>query len=438
MKKLLGNLMVLLIIVNLRAYSGGSGTETDPYHVANANDLKELMATSGDWGKFFIQMKDIDLDSQTANINPIGTNPNEGGTPFSGSYNGNGKTISNLKLIKEAENKVALFGYVDGGKLSNITLENVDIIGQDAVGSLVGWFQSGKISNSHTSGIVAGKAYIGGFVGDAENGMIENSSTSVAATGDISIGGFIGWLQDCQINSSYATGSVTTESGAIGGFVGYSGGPGALIKNSYATGNVTGFNYVGGLVGNVEAGTIENSYAIGTVIGSGAVGGLVGITTYGNFTSCYWDIETTGQSASAGGSGKSTAEMKQEATYLGWDFTNIWCFNETINDGYPIFTWQNTTGITENNLPKSLALHQNYPNPFNPSTTISYSLANKENVVLAVYNLKGELVQQLVNGIQNSGNYQIKFDASNLNSGVYYYRLQTARDVVTKKMILIK
>ena len=95
---------------------------------------------------------------------------------------------------------------------------------------------------------------------------------------------------------------------------------------------------------------------------------------------------------------------------------------------------ENESGVTVNNC----ELLQNYPNPFNPNTTIRFFNQNTGSVKLSVYNMKGELVQNLVNKNMQAGNHSINFNASNLNSGVYYYTLQTAEKSITKKMIMIK
>jgi len=79
-----------------------------------------------------------------------------------------------------------------------------------------------------------------------------------------------------------------------------------------------------------------------------------------------------------------------------------------------------------------------YPNPFNPATKISYQLAQTENISLAVYNIKGELVQTLFDGVQKAGLHSLTFDGSMLNSGVYFYRLKTDQFSLVNKMILCK
>jgi len=89
-------------------------------------------------------------------------------------------------------------------------------------------------------------------------------------------------------------------------------------------------------------------------------------------------------------------------------------------------------------IPRKFSLNQNYPNPFNPSTTIDFALPKSEFVDLSVYNTLGQKVITLVNGNRNAGTYTVQFDASDLASGWYIYRLQTESNVMTKKMLLIK
>lgn len=89
-------------------------------------------------------------------------------------------------------------------------------------------------------------------------------------------------------------------------------------------------------------------------------------------------------------------------------------------------------------LPSTISLKQNYPNPFNPSTTIGFSLPYTADMTLTVYDLTGREVAKLVQDQVQPGEYEVRFDGSNLTSGVYFYRLQTNRMAVTKKMVLLK
>ncbi len=89
-------------------------------------------------------------------------------------------------------------------------------------------------------------------------------------------------------------------------------------------------------------------------------------------------------------------------------------------------------------LPKNFALYQNYPNPFNPTSTIRYDVPKASRVVLRVYNTLGEQVATLVDGQRDAGTYTVTFDGRNLASGVYFYRMEAASTVISKKLVLMK
>lgn len=91
-----------------------------------------------------------------------------------------------------------------------------------------------------------------------------------------------------------------------------------------------------------------------------------------------------------------------------------------------------------NEIVKDFQLHQNYPNPFNPSTNIIYELKNTEYIKLSLYDLNGKLIRILEEGLKNTGSYNIIFNADNLTSGIYFYRLESENFTSTKKMILVK
>ena len=92
----------------------------------------------------------------------------------------------------------------------------------------------------------------------------------------------------------------------------------------------------------------------------------------------------------------------------------------------------------KDNLPVSYELKQNYPNPFNPTTEIAFTLANQENVSLVVYNIIGQEVATLISSPMSAGSHAVKFNAANLSSGIYLYRLKAGNFVSIKKMILLK
>jgi hypothetical protein len=121
-----------------------------------------------------------------------------------------------------------------------------------------------------------------------------------------------------------------------------------------------------------------------------------------------------------------------------WRDSKSWSMRGAItltNEKVPV---SNEDEIAISDLPKSPLLKQNYPNPFNPSTNIAYSLPKSAHVKMSVYNMLGKRVSTLVNRNQKAGKHLVNFDASNLASGVYLYRLETGGFAQTNKMILIK
>lgn len=113
-----------------------------------------------------------------------------------------------------------------------------------------------------------------------------------------------------------------------------------------------------------------------------------------------------------------------------------------VSSGCIVTTLCTTVGVNEDegslNIPQKFNLEQNYPNPFNPSTTIKFSIPNEEFVSLKVFNSLGEEVAELLNEEKLAGNYSVSFDASQLSSGVYFYKISAGSFTEIKKMILIK
>jgi len=132
-----------------------------------------------------------------------------------------------------------------------------------------------------------------------------------------------------------------------------------------------------------------------------------------------------GNAALVGTDGKPVGDLNWYPEYAErWDMTG----------------WGRITDVEKSNsaVPGSFSLDQNYPNPFNPTTTIAYKLAEPTLVNLSVFNTLGQQVEMLVNKLQSAGNYDIAWDASNMPSGVYFYKLETKSQVMTRKMMLIK
>jgi hypothetical protein len=91
-----------------------------------------------------------------------------------------------------------------------------------------------------------------------------------------------------------------------------------------------------------------------------------------------------------------------------------------------------------NPIPVEYSLSQNYPNPFNPTTIIQFTIVNRQLTIVKVYDVLGREVSTLVNEVKGPGTYTVQFDASNLASGVYFYRLQAGDFTQTKRLLLLK
>ncbi len=108
---------------------------------------------------------------------------------------------------------------------------------------------------------------------------------------------------------------------------------------------------------------------------------------------------------------------------------------------FVLYSTGNVSGISEENfqqIPENFSLSQNYPNPFNPSTTIRFELPESDIVTLKIFNILGEEVSTLVNTELKAGKHEYQFNANNLSSGIYFYRIQAGSFTETKKMILIR
>ena len=256
----------------------GSGTENDPYQVENVCHLRDVEASPR---SHYVQIKNIDATTMTHGwkngFAPIKV--------FSGTYDGNGYQISNLKVnaADEAFENIGLFGELQGGLLKRVKLVNFSTKGGVSVGSLVGLNNQGTIEGSEVDGKVDGGRIIGGLVGLNQGGVIRNSVALVRVgknSGDTYIaGGLVGQNDGGTITGSHASGAVTGGN-QVGGLVGKNMGS---VTSSHATGDVTGAStgvgYVGGLVGWHFGGTISDSHSGGEVVGTApGVGGLVGVS----------------------------------------------------------------------------------------------------------------------------------------------------------------
>jgi hypothetical protein len=279
----------------------GEGTERSPYLIYTADELDLIGLFPCDWDKHFKLMADIDLSGHSYNGALIARQ-----TSFTGVFDGNGHTISHLTIT--GMSYLGLFGELASwAEVKDLGMVDVNISGSgDVVGGLLGSNQwNAAVTRCYSTGTVNGVNNVGGLVGINSRHLTQCYST-VAVSGDYLVGGMVG----------------TNKRNGI-------------VKDCYSTGTVSGRMTVGGLMG-ANYGSVTTSYSAGTVSGETRVGGLMG----GNYenpsvTSSFWDMESSGQSSSAEGTGKTTAEMQIPSTFFeaGWDFVD-----ETAN-GTEDFWW---------------------------------------------------------------------------------------------------
>ena len=369
----------LIFLIAITWLAGMIGCDSVPVlEIWNWYDLDEIR---NDLGGHYLLMNDLDsetmgygeLASVAANQGkgwkPIGTSDD----PFTGSFDGQGNEISGMFINRPDEYSVGLFGAIGVGAIvQNIRMLNADVAGEWLVGGLVGgnW---GDVINSYASGTVSGEDCVGGLVG-GNSGGVSNSCSTANVTGHWDIGGLLGCSDsNGTVINSYAVGNVNGE-WAVGGLVGgnlggvvtksfsdsgvmgddYVGGligdNQGTVSDAYSIGSVTGEWYVGGLVGdNDSSGTVNNSYASGSVVGYSSVGGLVG-SNWGTVSNAFWDTDTSGTNESEGGTGKTTTEMSDIATFstVGWNIIAVasaqtdpaYVWNIVTGETYPFLSWQ--------------------------------------------------------------------------------------------------
>jgi hypothetical protein len=383
----------------LRYTTGGSpaipeglGTAEQPYLIRDAWDLGTV---------WFKPMAHYRLETS---LNLSETKWSIAVVPwFGGTFDGNGHVISNLHI--QGIGLLGLFGQLgNGAEVKNLGVMHVNITSGASVGGLA-YRNSGAVFNCYSTGSVTGSGSVGGLVG-SNGGSITMSYSTATVTGDRFVGGLVGSNWGSSITSSYSTGSVSGNDDVrgmvgVGGLVGLNI-SGSHITSSYSTGSVSGDSHVGGLVGYNRSSGITASYSTGSVNGDSLVGGLVGVAHQSGITTSYstgsvngvslvgglvgensgsitwsysigsvsgnddvgglvgaggggmdpsfwdmasfWDIQTSGQTTSAGGVGLTTMELMDPNMLglLGFANDPNWVLD--AGHDYPRLAWEGTTG----------------------------------------------------------------------------------------------
>jgi hypothetical protein len=341
----------------LRYLSGGSptmpegrGTAEQPYLIRDARDLGTVWF---DPLAHYRLEASVDLSGITWSTPVIPW--------FGGTFDGNGHVIygANKVLFEQLCSTASVFKLGletveaggGGGILAGINYGDVSACySRGGSGALV-VYNHGRVSGCHRSGSVFG----GGGLVHLNTGTVTASYSTGTVSGWEDVGGLVG-VNSGSVTRCFSTG-VVTGTRSVGGLVGsnvwYRGASVACgeVVDCYSTASVAGSERVGGLVGdNSLTSSIVRSYSRGAISGTSHVGGFVGYAegSWATTEACFWDIETSGQTTSVGGTGKTTGEMQTASTFLaaGWNFVDerangmedVWWILESQD--YPRLSWE--------------------------------------------------------------------------------------------------
>lgn len=313
--------------------------------------LEQLQAMKDDLTADYELMNDIDASATSgwnggAGWEPVGSYT----TPFSGSFDGRGFTISNLTINRPTTDRCGFFGYTSNDYnnvfISNLKLENINYVVDDFSGALVGTATGAygnytAIINCFASGEMECGAQSGGMIGGDPGGGSANCFKSMAA-----------------VNLTAHTGSRMVYCG------GFTGSGGANFTDCYATGNLNQSNptnlYCGGFAGvKYSPCVFTRCYSCGSIPNVNNNGGFLGYHAGAGwvptFVYCYWDKDSSGKSYGCGDAvggedhpgleGKTTTQMKQQTTYVTWDFVDVWNIQESVTRAYLEIDYDTTYSV---------------------------------------------------------------------------------------------
>ena len=358
-----------LFSCNRRAAGGffynGTGTLENPYGVCDCDMLQDM---ENYLDAHYILLSNINCYNTNNWADGNGFSPIGSDLPFSGSFDGNNRSISGLFINRLGESGVGLFGQ-STGEISNVGLVDMNVYGYSNIGGLIG-SNYGSVNYTHTTGnVIADGTKVGGLIG-YNSGRVSYSYSLSDVIGGLNylqgnggyVAGLVGYNDHNTISYSYSTGSVSgnyNEAGLVaynfagtilscystsnvvggdgsaagnGGLVGYN--RGGVVINSYATGNTSGSWKVGALVGfQSEGANVINSYATGEASASGSkAGGLVGGTYSGNVINSF----ALGAASSSGAVGGIEGQNGLEGYNLASISNSYWSpLSTTQSNCYP-------------------------------------------------------------------------------------------------------
>lgn len=366
-------------------FAGGTGEPNNPYQIATAEQLLDIGSDPELLTQCFVLNNDIDFDSH---YGPLGTltqaaiASDSSAQAFEGWLDGRGHVIRHLRIKAAQGNAIALIGRLgakgtivslgvedgaiyaarqDVGLLAGSSAGTIlgcwaegQVHGSFSVGLLVGLQQRGTIAYGYSEGFLVAASNVGGLIGEVVQGEVQECSSGDCRieTGQGEViygGGLIGKLGQGTVNDSFARVSIVCPQGTmLGGLIGDN--TAGTIRGCLSLGSVKGKRMVGGLVGR-NGGTIRSCYSRCSVEAQQYAGGLV-CTDTGTVMFCYaagpvrasnagglmmsgrgaylsyWDLDKSGTRTSAGGFGRTTAQMQQAATFRGWGHQREWVLPE--------------------------------------------------------------------------------------------------------------
>jgi hypothetical protein len=340
-------------------YSGGDGSAGNPYQIANATDLNDVRENLS---AYFIQTANISL-ATVADWTPIGAS----GTEFVGHYDGQYYAITDY-----ASTQGGLFGYTETGA----TFDNIRLSGA-----------------SYT---LANSSFHGGLINKIRNATITDCVSDVdVTTYGQTAGSFAGAIYSGSLSKCIGKGNVVSK-GSLGGFAGVIDGATAIIADCYSTGSVEILlnDYIGGFTSQIVSATVSNCYSIGAVTGTAKnLGGFCGKKWSGTTSYNFYDSTTSGKSDTIGATPKTTAQMQEQTTFTGWDFTSTWLIDTVYNNSYPNLFWYFNTFLA---VPTNLRSYER--------TTVSIGIIWTASVSAVGYKI---YVDDVYNGTTTDAHYSI-------------------------------
>lgn len=340
----------------------GSGTRTEPYRIGEFGNILWLnneIVGGRTAGKFYTLTKTIGAPKNFS-MNPLGYRDERTTQPaaFEGTFAGDGRSVFGVKIANKNAQRVGFFAEVGtSGTVTNFNLVNLSVQGARSVGGVSG-VNRGRIENCKViSSNVMGESLVGGIAGVVVGkGRVSHTLTSdTLVAGKDSVGGVAGAVRETAVVSRANAETTVTGIQNVGGIAGLVNGRGVLERCALRAGRVAGKEAVGGIAGELQQyARVERSYTAAPVAGDIHVGGVAGVaggtsvvresfmsgaklSAKGNIGGvvaqkselatverCYWDSQAWGVSASDGGVGCTTAQMRRRETFAEWDFEKVW------------------------------------------------------------------------------------------------------------------